>query len=357
MLRCLSLGLTVLASLALFAVPEASRADDGGSRIVAIDVQSDALAGNLLETPATQRAVVYLPPGYDVDAQRRYPVIYLLHGIFDSHETWLVHFDIAGMLDRLIAAGRLPEMLVVIPDGGNKYGGGFYRNSSVSGNWADYVADELIGFVDERFRTVAAAEARGVIGHSMGGYGALHLAMTRPGVFSTVWAMSPCCLAATEDFGFGNDAWKRAAAAESQADIDRLVTDGDFYAIAALGIIAAFSPDPANGPVFGDFPFEIVRGEVVIDAAGYDAFIDTMPVNRVRAAREALRDLRGLALDVGLGDQFLHIPVGTLAFSERLGAERIPHLLDVYTGDHREHVGERLETLVLPWVGERLAVE
>lgn len=100
-----------------------------------------------------------------------------------------------------------------------------------------------------------------------------------------------------------------------------------------------------------------MRGEVVLDEPAYDRYLDAFPVRQVRQARDSLRDLRGLALDVGLGDQFLHIPAGTLALSQQLGEERIPHRLDVYDGDHRQQVSERLETVVLPWVGERLASE
>lgn len=350
--------LTAILLLALLALPVAgpwiALPAAAAGRIVELEVPAPSLDGNLLGTPIVQGVAVYLPESYDAGPERRYPAVYLLHGIFDSYETWLVHFDVRAMLDRLIDAGAVPELVVVMPNGGNRYGGGFYRNSPVSGYWADYVVDDLIGFIDERFRTVASAEGRAVVGHSMGGYGALHLAMSRPGVFSTVWAMSPCCLAARDDFGFGNDAWKRAAAVTSEAELQALLDARDFFAVAALGVVTAFSPAPDEAPVFGDFPFSVVRGEVVLEDAAYDRYLDGLPLRQVHGARQALRELRGLAIDVGLGDQFLHIPTGTLELSQRLGAERIPHLLDVYAGDHRDAVGERLERLVLPWVGRHL---
>ena len=181
--------------------------------------------------------------------------------------------------------------------------------------------------------------------------------MTRPGVFSVVWAMSPCCLAARDDFGFGNGAWRRAYEVRTSADVEELLEEGDFYAVAALGVVAAFSPDPDAPPAFGDFPFDAVRGEIVLDGPAYDRYIDALPTRRVREAREHLRDLRGLAIGVGLRDQFLHIPPATLEFAQRLGAERIPHRLDVHAGDHRERVAERLETIVLPWIVGRLDSE
>lgn len=286
----------------------------------------------------------------------RYPVIYLLHGIFDDYVVWLEIEKVPERLDRLIAAEAIPEVLVVMPNAGNKYGGGYYRNSPISGNWADYVADDLVSYVDAEFRTLASVDSRAVVGHSMGGYGAIHLAISRPGVFSVVWAMSPCCLAATDDFGFGNDAWKRAAGVETPEDIENLLENRDFYAVALLGVLSAFSHEAGEPPVYGDFPFDIVRGEVVLNDAAYDRYLDSLPISQISAARDDLRNLRGLGLGVGLGDQFLHIPPGTIELSQRLGAERIPHLLDVYDGDHRQKVGDRLETLVLPWAGARLSL-
>ncbi|MDX1501367.1 MAG: alpha/beta fold hydrolase [Thermoanaerobaculia bacterium] len=328
-----------------------------GSRVVEVRVPAPSLAGNLVGTEAEQGAAIYLPSGYALETARRYPVVYLLHGIFDSHSTWLDYHRLPSLLDDLISTGEIPELIVVMPDGGNRYGGGFYRNSPVTGNWADFVAGDLVAFVDAGYRTLARREGRAVAGHSMGGYGALHLGMTRPDVFSVLWAMSPCCLAAADDFGFGNDAWKRAARVQGPDELPALLERNDFYAVAALGVMAAFQPDPDNPPLHVDFPFDLVRGETVLDDTAYDRYLDRLPVRRVGASREALRSLRGLGLGVGLGDQFLHIPTGSLELAGRLGEERIPFLLDVYAGDHRQEVRRRLEEVVLPWIGERLAVE
>ena len=325
-------------------------------RVIKVEVPAPSLAGNLLETPTNQSAAIYLPPSYDSAPDRRYPAIYLLHGIYDDYGVWLENYDVPTILDRLIASGEIPELVAVMPNGGNRYGGGYYRNSPVSGNWGDYIVDDLVGFVDAQYRTIDAEESRAIAGHSMGGYGALHLAMTRPGVFTTVWAISPCCLAAIDDFGFGNDAWKRAAAVSTPEDVQSLVASRDFYPIAALGIVTAFSPSVGEPPIYADFPFDVVRGEVVLEDDAYDRFQDALPTRQVREARDALRDLRGLALGVGLGDQILHIPTGTLQLSQALGAERIPHRLDMHDGDHRQLVGQRLEEIILPWIAERLAV-
>lgn len=192
-------------------------------RVAEVEVPAPARAGNLLDTPSIQGAAVYLPPSYDSEPNRRFPVVYLLLGIFDDYGVWLEHFAVPARLDWLIAAGEIPELLLVMPNASNRYG-------------------------------------------------ALHLAMTRAGLCSSVWALSPCCLAAVDDFSFGNDAWQRAARADTAEDLQSLLASDDVYAVATLGAVIAFSPDPGKPPVYGDFLFDLVRGEVVLDDEAFDRY-------------------------------------------------------------------------------------
>lgn len=349
----------VLAVL-LCAAPTNGQAPAGevASQILEVEVPAPSLDGNLMGSATVQEAAIYLPPSYEADPERRYPAVYLLHGIFDRYTTWLEDgFSVPTILDRSIAAGTVPELIMVMPNGVNQLGGGFYRNSPVSGNWANYISKDLVDFVDARYRTLARTESRAVTGHSMGGYGAIHLGMTRPDLFSVVWAMSPCCLAAADDLGFGNDAWRRAIRFESPEDLQTAMQSGDFYPVAMHGFLTAFSPDPENPPFHVEFPFQLVRGETVLIDPIHDRYLDRFPVRQVDEYRAALRGLRGLGIGVGLGDQFLHIPVGTLEFSQRLGEERIPHRLDVYDGDHRQQVAQRLEEIIFPWIASHLVLE
>lgn len=348
--------LFVMAALALAwlsaPVPEASAQARG--RIDDIRIAAPSLQNNLVRTETEQNVAVYLPPSYRRASNRRYPVIYLLHGIFDSRMTWIEYVGAPAILDRLIAAGRIPELIVVMPDAGNVYGGGFYRNSPVTGNWRNYITGDLMREIDRRYRTLARPGGRAIAGWSMGGYGALHIAMERPGLYSAAYAISPCCLAPVEDLGFGNQSWSRAYSLRSSEELQGAIERREFYTVAALGVLAAFNPDPNAPPFHVDFPFDIEGGQLAFDAPAYNAYLAKFPVYRVAETRDALAGLRALGLDYGIDDQFPHIPIATTEFSQRLAELRIPHRFDVYDGDHRQRVAERLESVVLPYLAAAL---
>ncbi|MGH7475435.1 MAG: alpha/beta hydrolase [Longimicrobiales bacterium] len=350
-------GFVPLSLVLLHAAPLPAQESAAASRVVEVEVPAPSLEHNRVGTPAVQGAAIYLPPGYGAAAGGRYPTIYMLHGIFDDYGVWLEYFDVPALLDRLIASRTIPPVIVVMPNGGNRYGGGFYRDSPVTGDWSGFVTNDLVTFVDAGFRTIPRAGGRAIIGHSMGGYGAIHLAMERPGVFAVAYAMSPCCLAPVDDLGFGNSSWIDARTLSDLAELERAIQRRDFYVVAAIGVLSAFAPDTLNPPFFVDFPFEVERGELVLDEAEYLAYLERFPIERVGERHIALRALRALALDYGTRDQFAHIPAATLAFSRRLGELRVPHRLEVYSGDHREQIRDRLERLVLPYATSFLDTE
>lgn len=153
----------------------------------------------------TKHYVVYLPPSYARDHQRRYPVAYYLHGLDGNETDWTVKGHIDKTLDSLIAAG-LPELILVMPDGDDSWYTtwnflGDYQgcrkqqpphrtNESVDDycvpwpHYDDYIARDLVAHVDSTYRTLADRNHRGIAGLSMGGYGAISLAISYPDVFS-----------------------------------------------------------------------------------------------------------------------------------------------------------------------------
>lgn len=331
-------------------------AAQGGGTVREMTFRSEALAGNRLGDPVEQRFAVYLPPSYE-GGTRRYPVLFLLHGIADSYEVWTRTWQIPALLDRLVAERRIEEMIVVFPNAGNRLLGSYYANSPVTGRWEDVIAVELVGLVDRTFRTLPSAASRGVAGHSMGGFGAIRLGMRRPDVFGAVYAISPCCLDAVEDIGYGNqDAWRGVREIDAYDDVGPLLQQGRFYPVAALGLLSALFPD-STAPLNVRIPFRVEGNELLPDEPAYTAFRDSFPIRQVARYRDNLRRLRALRMDYGFRDQFAHIPPATAAFSRALAEHHVPHVVDAYAADHRQQVVERLGTIIFPFFSATLARE
>jgi S-formylglutathione hydrolase len=327
-------------------------------RVVADTFDTPALVGNLLGDPVRQSAWIYLPPDYDEESGRRYPVLYLLHGVLDDPTIWIEPvyqgMTIQATMDSLIGAGAVREMIVVMPNGKNTYGGSYYRNSATTGNWGDAIARDLVAHVDREYRTIPSAGNRAIAGHSMGGYGAIHLGMLHPDVFSVVYGINPCCLCCLDLDVPPDDIWRRLASFRSAGELWAALEQDDFWPIVIVAAAAAFSPAPDRAPLYVELPFTIENGRVVPTGAD-ERWKESFPVANVAEHVEGLRSLRGFAFDSAYDDEFVHILPSTQALSDSLVAYEVPHRYEVYAGDHRNRMRERMATQILPWISERLA--
>lgn len=329
----------------------------GEAGMVMITFHSPSLEKNLLGDPADQKVEIYLPPSYERDAGRRYPVLYLLHGFYgstgDFTQPVFQGFTIEQAMNDLARGGA--EMIVVIPNGRNRLGGSYFRNSSVTGNWEDYLIRDLLPYIDKTYRTLPQPASRGVAGHSMGGTAAIMMAMTHPGLFASVYAMSPCCLAWKDDFGPANPAWRVVSEAKSVDDLTASVSSGDFMPLAIASAAAAFVPNPTRPALPFDLPFTVRDGKVVRDDAVDALWRSKQPINLVVASASNLKQLRGLAFEAGFDDQFKHIPITTRELSAMLSENSVPHIYEAFDGDHRNRLGDRMRTRVLPFFVRTLA--
>ena len=313
-----------------------------GRKIDAL-VHSQALSASRVGDSPTRHVSIYLPPGYRATGGQRYPTLYLLHGFQGSYQQWSPLFP---LLDSLIRAKAIREMIVVMPDGDNKFGGSFYTNSPTTGNWEDFIAADLVSYVDRHYRTIATSSGRGLAGHSMGGYAALKLGMKHPRVFGAVYAMSPCCLGWGGDLTPENPAWDTTLSFRTFNDLKP--RDEIYFAQAFMGLSAAWSPNNTP-PFYADL---LVRrsgaGKTVVDGvrAKWSA---NMPLAMVDQYRSNLSRLRGIGFDVGSQDEFTHIPITTRAFSQSLKELGIPHVFEEYQGDHNNRIPERLIQHLLPF--------
>jgi S-formylglutathione hydrolase FrmB len=341
-----------------FAQEAARRAVSG--RVIELKVPAPSLKGNLVGDPLEQSVAVYLPPGYDASPSKRYPTIYLLHGFGGDSTTWTsagpFRFNVPPLLDAMIGGGRVRETIVVAPNGKNAYGGSFYTNSSVNGNWEDYIYRDLVGYVDANYRTLARPSSRGIAGHSMGGYGAVILGMKHPEIFSAIYALSPCCLGLEGDMGETNTAWSRVLGLKSREQVPKEPRSfEDFFVTAFVALSAAFSPNPGRAPLYVDAPFQERGGRIQKNDAAYAKWHSKMPLYLVEDYKKNLLSLRGIFLDFGQKEEFSHIRSTTSSLSKALAERQIPHVFEIYEGgDHGNKVRERLETRLFGFFSDKL---
>jgi S-formylglutathione hydrolase FrmB len=286
--------------------------------------------------------IVFLPPGYQSDARRRYPVVYALHGYSIGAEQWTHEIHVPQTIEGAFAHG-VPEMIVVLPDSKTRHNGSMYSSSVTTGDFERFIAHDLVGYVDAHYRTIADRRSRGLVGHSMGGYGAARIGMKHPDVFGTLYIMSPCCLSA-RGVGPANPAAESTlAAVRTPEDEARL----GFFLRATLASAAAWSPDPKNPPLYLDLPTKggVPQPDVLAkwSANAPLAFVDQYVGN--------LRMYDGIAMDVGDQDG-LRVDAGKL--HDVLDTYGIPNEFEVYHGTHTSAVADRFQNHVLPFFGAHL---
>lgn len=311
-----------------------------------VEVHGRSLEGNLAGDTPDRPVSVYLPPSYGTDVERRYPVVYLLHGFTDSDLNWMgwrEHFvNVPSAFERALASGDAREMILVMPNAYTAFAGSMYSSSATTGDWEAYVADELVAYIDAHYRTIPERGSRGLSGHSMGGYGALRIAMRRPDVFAAVYALSPCCMAAP------------TAGAMADMELETITTFDDlqrstFAAQIAFASAAAWSPNPQKPPFYLDLPTE--EGDPRPDV--YDRWAANAPLVTVHQHLPALRRFTAIALDSGAQDRSIAATVWEM--SATLDAYGIEHTAEIYDpGNHISRVDERVESFALPFFSAHL---
>ncbi|WP_159427077.1 alpha/beta hydrolase [Formosa haliotis] len=228
-----------------------------------LKIQSEALNGNLINDPSNRDVTIYLPPSYQTNRDKTYPVLYLLHGFTDTDNKWFGRerhwINMYDILNTSIANGTSKEFIVVMPNAYTTYKGSFYSSSKTNGDWETFITKELVDFIDNRFRTIPNAKSRGLAGHSMGGYGTLRLAMKYPDVFSSIYVLSACCM---DDSFIPNAAQiKNMEAVKYKFNI----ADLDFVESINLAFSAAWASNPKNAPLYIDLPYKdgILRPEIL----------------------------------------------------------------------------------------------
>lgn len=308
-----------------------------GITVQAAQVPGPSLIGNLEGNATTREAMVVLPPSYGKNPKRRYPVVYYLHGFAIDGRNFYNYMKVPEAVAASAARGQ--EFIVVVPDTLTKMGGSMYSDSATTGNFREFVAKDLVAYIDKTFRTIAKPAARGLAGHSMGGYGTLVTAMSYPGVFDSIWAQSACCVSPRGET-------VESATAMAAVPYDKV--DGSGFGMrAGLASAVAWAPNPKNPPYFVDFPIKDGKVDPLVIAK----WANNSPYAMVASHLDALRSYDAISLDVGTKDGLI---ADDTLIHEELVKFGIQHQWATYEGTHTDKIGERFANLVLPYFGQHL---
>lgn len=310
-----------------------------------IKVHGPALEDNLEGDAVDRDVIVVLPPSYTRQKSRRYPVVYALHGYSIGAEQWIREIHVPQTIAGAFAKGA-QEMIVVLPDSKTLHNGSMYSSSITTGDFEQFIAHDLVTYIDGHYRTIPNRMSRGLVGHSMGGYGATRIGMKHADVFGSVYIMSPCCLSPQLD-GPGNPAMaKTVEAVKTPEDSAKL----PFFARAQLATAAAWSPNPKNPPLYLDLPTKdgVLQPDVLArwTANAPLSFLDQYVGN--------LRRYRAIAIDVGDQDGLRNDAAKLHEALEKYG---IANSFEVYQGTHTSKVADRFQNYVLPFFSRTLCFQ
>jgi S-formylglutathione hydrolase FrmB len=317
-----------------------------------IKVHGTALEGNLEGDAVERDVIVFLPPSYQKDTKRRYPVVYALHGYSIGAEQWTHEIHVPQTVEGAFAKGS-QEMIVVLPDSKTVYNGSMYSSSVTTGDFEKFIWHNVVGYIDAHYRTIPKRESRGLVGHSMGGYGASRIGMKHPEVFGALYIMSPCCMSPMTGGGPGPadqmkeraiSGEKKAADAKSPAD---LAAQSPGFGAAQYATAAAWAPNPKNPPLYFDLPTKdgVPQPEIT---AKYSA---NAPLVFVDQYIGNLKEYRAISMDVGDQDGLRFDAAKLHNILDNYG---IANSFEIYSGTHVSAVADRFQNHVLPFFSKNL---
>jgi S-formylglutathione hydrolase FrmB len=319
-----------------------------GARSVTLErirIHGRALEGNLEGNAVDREVLVFLPPSYTRQKSRRYPVVYALHGYSIGAEQWGREIHVPQTIEGAFGQGTR-EMIVVMPDSKTVHNGSMYSSSITTGDFELFVARDVVQYIDTHYRTIPKRMSRGLVGHSMGGYGATRIGMKHADVFGALYIMSPCCLSPRLVGPVNADMAKSIEAVQTVADSAKL----SFFARAQLATAAAWSPNPKNPPLYLDLPTKNSEPQSDVLAR----WAANAPLAFVDQYIGSLRQYRAISIDVGDQDG-LRVESGKL--HDVLDKYGIANSFEVYSGTHTSKVADRFQNHVMKLFSEQLSGE
>jgi S-formylglutathione hydrolase len=336
--------------------------------LIFVKIPAPSLANNLLSVPTEQKIAICTPPDYYRNEEIRFPTVYFLTGYVDEAVCYTNEMyqglKMHESLRALVEKKTIKDMIIVIVDCINFLGGGFYSNSEVGGNWEDFIFKDVVGYMDAKYRTIARPDARGIAGHSMGGFGALNIAIKHPDIFGSVFALSPGLFDKTglenspmfsnpymvEKFlkcEGENKSLARDKAHERLLNYCDNTRDEDMIFTLAYGM--AFAPNKSKNAPYIDYPYPSAKGVQNKDIwkkweDGFGSWDD-----KVKTYKENILKLKNIQIEYGLKEEDKWRINGCKYLVKLLTAEKLPIKLVTFNGGHNDKLRERIEQSMLPF--------
>jgi S-formylglutathione hydrolase FrmB len=346
--------LATLFALILACLTSASALAAPKSQLIVRELRSDAIAHNKVGIGPERHLLVYLPADYDESSPQRYPVIYFLPNPFeDDYRFDFDHRDAQDLFDRAIAAGVIKKFILVTVDMKTPLGTSWNANSSVTGNWEDFMIEELVPYIDANFKTLPSRDSRGIAGIFIGGYGAIRFGMRHPEVFGSVYAMHPVGTSTGVSVSMTIPNWDILTNARSMDDVKK---DARTQIFATM--FQAFLPNPDKPPLYIDLLARRDGDQLLIDSKLMDRFrnnfyLETM----IPQYADNLKSLRGFKFDWSrLDGNYDHVWANQ-NFTRKLNEFGVPHDAEEYNGsagDSNWGVAGRFYAEVLPFFQKHL---
>ena len=325
-------------------------------------IVSPLLRGNPLGDPHERPLWVYLPPGYDDDPAVRYPAVYVLQGYTGNVAMWAnrtaFRQPFIETADAVFASGQAPGCIVVYVDAWTAYGGSQFVDSPGTGRYHSYLCEEVVPFVDARYRTLPDRESRAVSGKSSGGFGAMITPMLRPDLFGALASHAGDSLyelCYIPEFGkaarylrdWDHDIQRWWADFRSRTAFTK---EGDGLLVMLLGVTACFSAGPDGTP---ELPFDPLTGQ--LRPPVWQRWLEWDPVRMIDRYADEVRSLRAVWLDAGTRDEWF-LDLGAEAFRAGLRRAGLPEeriSFELFDATHAA-IDYRYPQ-ALAWLAQRLA--
>jgi S-formylglutathione hydrolase FrmB len=342
-----------VAAIAFVCVAPAMAAPE--SQLLSREIHSQKLAQSKVGTNPIRKMAVYLPAGYD-SSSKRYPVIYYLPNPLAEFRGDFYEQTARKMLDRAIAAKEVDPFIFVAIDMATPYGCSWYVNSPVTGNWEDFMVQELVPYIDANFRTLPSRDSRGIAGDFMGGYGAIRFGMTHPDVFGSVYALHPVGTGSGIYTMYSRPDWDKLARMKSTDELPK-----EIWANIFLSIFQASVPNVNKAPLFIDLQAHKDGDTLTIDSQVTERLRDNFLLETmIGKYADNLKSLRGFKFDWARNDGNQDHVYANQAFTHKLNEFGIPHESEEYNGNWGTgNWGEdgRVYTDVLPFFEQHLVFE